>query len=123
MAIEHARDAEAPAAFLVSGDGAILSIPIRAHSTPKPASPTGNAKSLQFLATLANALDEHSDGPVIVDAEITAAALGVSYRTAHRALQSLAADGLAWPMPPAKQTKAGRPRQPYRLLVEKLPAS
>jgi predicted ArsR family transcriptional regulator len=55
-----------------------------------------------------------------VDAETASRLLSVTPRTARRLLHTLVADGLAWPLPPGRTPQPGRPRQFYRLLVEKL---
>ena len=46
--------------------------------------------------------------------------LGVTPRTARRLLRTLVDEGLAWPLPPNRTPQPGRPRQLYRLIVEKL---
>jgi predicted ArsR family transcriptional regulator len=55
-----------------------------------------------------------------VDAERVAELLDVTARTARRTLRTLVDEGLAWPVPPARTTGAGRPRQLYRLVTTKL---
>ena len=55
-----------------------------------------------------------------VDAERVAELLDVSARTARRTLHTLVEEGLAWPVPPARNTGAGRPRRLYRLITTKL---
>jgi hypothetical protein len=35
-------------------------------------------------------------------------------------LRLLVEEGLAWPLPPSRSPQPGRPRQAYRLVVEKL---
>ncbi|HEY9410856.1 MAG TPA: hypothetical protein VIP77_14845, partial [Jiangellaceae bacterium] len=66
-------------------------------------------------------LDDADDSEHVVDAEKVAELLGVTLRTARRMLHSLVDEGLAWPMPPARSSKVGRPPRPYQLLIEKLP--
>jgi predicted ArsR family transcriptional regulator len=56
----------------------------------------------------------------VVDAETTGRLLAVTPRTARRLLHSLVQEGLAWPLPPSRTPQPGRPRQAYRLVVEKL---
>jgi hypothetical protein len=58
--------------------------------------------------------------PLIVDAENAGKMLGVTPRTARRLLRTLVEEGLAWPLPPNRTPQPGRPRQLYRLIVEKL---
>ncbi|MDD6790952.1 MAG: transcriptional regulator, partial [Thermobifida fusca] len=60
------------------------------------------------------------DGPLVVDAENAGRMLGVTSRTARRLLRTLVEEGLAWPLPPNRTLQPGRPRQLYRLIVEKL---
>src|SRR5690606_25928286 len=62
------------------------------------------------------------DDDRVVDAETVAELLGVTLRTARRMLHSLVDEGLAWPMPPARSSKVGRPPRLYQLLVEKVPS-
>jgi hypothetical protein len=61
-----------------------------------------------------------SQQPLIVDAENAGKMLGVTPRTARRLLRTLVEEGLAWPLPPNRTPQPGRPRQLYRLIVEKL---
>jgi hypothetical protein len=44
----------------------------------------------------------------------------VTPRTARRLLATLVEEGLAWPLPPSRSPQPGRPRQAYRLVIEKL---
>jgi hypothetical protein len=44
----------------------------------------------------------------------------VTPRTARRQLRALVDEGLALPLPPARQQHPGRPRLEYRLVLEKL---
>jgi predicted ArsR family transcriptional regulator len=55
-----------------------------------------------------------------VDAELTGRLLSVTPRTARRQLRALADQGLALLLPPGRSLHPGRPRQSYRLIVEKL---
>ncbi|GAA4332227.1 hypothetical protein GCM10023178_45340 [Actinomadura luteofluorescens] len=55
-----------------------------------------------------------------MDAENAGKMLGVTPRTARRLLRTLVEEGLAWPLPPNRTPQPGRPRQLYRLIVEKL---
>jgi hypothetical protein len=76
-------------------------------------------RGLETLARLASKLPA-ADAPLVVDAETTGRLLAVTPRTARRLLHSLVAEGLAWPLPPSRTPQPGRPRQSYRLVVEKL---
>ncbi len=105
-----------------------------AHDTPdRPGSDRGlvpaqrggrtsipaSARGLEILARLAAALPGREAG-LVVDAETSGQVLGVTPRTARRLLHSLVEEGMAWPLPPSRVPQPGRPRQAYRLLVEKL---
>lgn len=76
-------------------------------------------KGLDTLSRLAGKLPESGAMPAI-DAETAGQLLDVTTRTARRLLHSLVEDGLAWPLPPSRAPQPGRPRQLYRLVVEKL---
>jgi hypothetical protein len=94
--------------------------------TPSTAQPQAKPKGLEILARLADKLDSDGDAshgesqPLIVDAENAGKMLGVTPRTARRLLRTLVEEGLAWPLPPNRTPQPGRPRQLYRLIVEKL---
>ncbi len=55
-----------------------------------------------------------------MDAETAGRLLSVTPRTARRLLATLVEEGLAWPLPPSRSPQPGRPRQAYRLVIEKL---
>ncbi|WP_344968224.1 GTP cyclohydrolase IIa [Streptosporangium fragile] len=74
-------------------------------------------KGVEVLARLAAKLE---GGDTVVDAESAGKMLGVTPRTARRLLRTLVDEGLAWPLPPNRTPQPGRPRQLYRLIVEKL---
>jgi hypothetical protein len=76
-------------------------------------------RGIEILSRLAGKLAS-ADDAVAVDAEMTGRLLGVTPRTARRLLRTLADEGLAWPLPPSRTPQPGRPRQFYRLIVEKL---
>ncbi|WP_433511862.1 transcriptional regulator [Nonomuraea sp. CA-143628] len=114
IAVEKARNAGAAAAYLVSGDGTALSLPVRRRRQPETG-PVATTKAAKLLDRLVEGLGDGPDA-MVVDAEIVADVLAIAPRSARRVLQSLAEEGLAWPMPPVKGTQAGRPRQPYRLV-------
>jgi len=84
-----------------------------------PASTTARARGLETLARLAGGLPE-ADTALVVDAETAGRLLAVTPRTARRLLHTLVEEGLAWPLPPSRTPQPGRPRQAYRLVVEKL---
>ncbi|RJL32256.1 transcriptional regulator [Bailinhaonella thermotolerans] len=84
-----------------------------------PPQPTGQPKprGLEVLSRLAAKLE---GGDTVVDAEAAGRMLGVTPRTARRLLRTLVDEGLAWPLPPNRTPQPGRPRQLYRLIIEKL---
>jgi hypothetical protein len=88
----------------------------------RPQTPTtshGAPKSIETLSRLAGKLPD-GDKAQVVDADTAAGLLGVTPRTARRLLRLLVEEGLAWPLPPDRSALPGRPRQLYRLIVEKL---
>jgi hypothetical protein len=87
----------------------------------QPAAPPqqGRPKGIETLSRLADKLSG-SDEALVVDAELAGQLLGVTPRTARRLLRTLVDEGLAWPLPPSRTPQPGRPRQFYRLIVEKL---
>lgn len=87
----------------------------------QPAAPPqqGRPKGIETLSRLADKLSG-SDEALVVDAELAGRLLGVTPRTARRLLRTLVDEGLAWPLPPSRTPQPGRPRQFYRLIVEKL---
>ncbi|GGL52999.1 hypothetical protein GCM10014719_62840 [Planomonospora parontospora subsp. antibiotica] len=90
---------------------------------PAPRTPlhggTAKPRGVEVLARLAAKLE---NGDTVVDAEGAGKMLGVTSRTARRLLRTLVDEGLAWPLPPNRTPQPGRPRQLYRLIVEKLGA-
>lgn len=75
-------------------------------------------RALETLSRLAQKLA--ADAAPVVDAELTGQLLSVTPRTARRQLRALVDEGLALPLPPARQQHPGRPRLEYRLVLEKL---
>jgi hypothetical protein len=85
----------------------------------RPAGPGGRLRGVETLTRLADKLPA-SGAALAVDAETASRLLSVTPRTARRLLHTLVDEGLAWPLPPSRRPQPGRPRQFYRLLVEKL---
>jgi DNA-binding transcriptional ArsR family regulator len=83
-----------------------------------PADSLSRVRALEILSRLARKLA--ADSVPVVDAELTGQLLSVTPRTARRQLRALVDEGLALPLPPARRPRPGRPRQAYRLVVEKL---
>ncbi|HEY9412092.1 MAG TPA: hypothetical protein VIP77_21115 [Jiangellaceae bacterium] len=123
-AVDKASSAGGGSAYLVGPGDAVLVLAADRHHA-QPAAPTPSAaedsKAVDVLSRIAAKLDDADDSEHVVDAEKVAELLGVTLRTARRMLHSLVDEGLAWPMPPARSSKVGRPPRPYQLLIEKLP--
>ncbi len=119
----HARAALSRAqatrqSFAVDREGRSLVPAQRApqrQQTPEPL----RTKGRETLMRLSERIAEE-DGPLVVDAENAGRMLGVTPRTARRLLRTLVEEGLAWPLPPNRTLQPGRPRQLYRLIIEKL---
>lgn len=93
------------------------------RSRPGPAvAARAGPRGLDTLARLAGLLPA-ADTALAIDAETAGRLLNVTTRTARRLLHSLVEDGLAWPLPPSRTPQPGRPRQVYRLVVERLERS
>jgi hypothetical protein len=90
-----------------------------AAATPRPV--TDSLSRIRALETLSRLVQKlAADAAPVVDAELTGKLLSVTPRTARRQLRALVDEGLALPLPPARQQHPGRPRLAYRLIVEKL---
>jgi hypothetical protein len=100
--------------FAVDREGRAL---IPAPRMPPAGATALKPKGVEVLARLAAKLE---GGDTVVDAEGAGKMLGVTPRTARRLLRTLVDEGLAWPLPPNRTPQPGRPRQLYRLIVEKL---
>jgi hypothetical protein len=100
--------------FAVDREGRALVPPPR---MPPQSGGQAKPRGVEVLARLAAKLE---GGDTVVDAEGAGRMLGVTPRTARRLLRTLVDEGLAWPLPPNRTPQPGRPRQLYRLIVEKL---
>jgi hypothetical protein len=96
-------------------EGQPIALASRQPAAAAPARPRG----LETLSRLAGKLPA-TDDSLVVDAETAGQLLAVTPRTARRLLHVLVEEGLAWPLPPCPSPQPGRPRQSYRLAVEKL---
>lgn len=105
-------------AYLVSPHGGQLALPADGDGEALPSNPVVNPHDA-VLRELLTALDE-TDSSRVVDADRVARLQGVTLRTARRTLHGLVEAGLAWPLPPARDQKVGRPRIRYRLVEEHL---
>jgi hypothetical protein len=105
--------------FVVDREGQeLVPTETRAASVPAPRAPRG----IDTLSRLAGQLPS-GERAQVVDAETAARLLRVTPRTARRLLRLLVEEGLAWPLPPDRSALPGRPRQLYRLIIEKLESS
>jgi len=120
-AVDKAAATDGGTAFLVGPGDTVLQLPADRREAATAVHPAKDSKAVDILARLASKLDEEQNTDRVVDAEKVADLLGVTLRTARRTLHTLVEEGLAWPMPPARSSKVGRPPRPYQLLVEKIP--
>ncbi len=93
--------------------------PLVPGQRPAPSPGSASGRGLDTLVRLAEQLTTTGATPV-VDAETAGRLLSVTPRTARRLLATLVDEGLAWPLPPSRSPQPGRPRQAYRLVIEKL---
>lgn len=122
-ALARARTAHGAQGYVVGHDGNVLLLPARPRAR-QVAQDDARNKALNTLSRLVGALREAggstpTERPV-VDASTVADLLDITPRAARRVLHTLAEMGLAWQMPPMRSSGPGRPRQMYRLVVEKL---
>ena len=115
-ALARSQTSQRAQGFALDRDGRAL---VPAPRTPPRAQSPAKPKGLEILSRLADRLGDQEQ-PLIVDAENAGNMLGVTPRTARRLLRTLVEEGLAWPLPPNRTPQPGRPRQLYRLIVEKL---
>ncbi len=113
-ALGRSQGAKNSQGFAVDREGRALVPPPR---MPPHTAGMAKPKGVEVLARLAAKLE---GGDTVVDAESAGKMLGVTPRTARRLLRTLVDEGLAWPLPPNRTPAPGRPRQLYRLIVEKL---
>lgn len=108
-------------AYLIGPDELTLRLPASpdGDTDPTPQRPT-ESKDQALLRTLVDKLGEEESESLVIDAERVAQLLQVTLRTARRTLQGLVRAGLAWPMPPSRSRKVGRPPMQYQLLGERL---
>ena len=105
-----ARSHAAPGArgFALDREGYALVPAPRAPAAAPPSRPKG----METLSRLADKLPDE-DGAHVVDAETAGRLLGVTPRTARRLLHTLVEEGLAWPLPPAKEGAS----EPFRIEI------
>jgi hypothetical protein len=123
-AVEAEAHARAALARAQSGGGVLGIAQGREGHMPVPAprQPEAGARRARGLETLSRLAEKltATDSNFTVDAETAGQLLAVTPRTARRLLHILVEEGLAWPLPPTRSPQPGRPRQFYRLVVEKL---
>lgn len=115
LAAESADDL----AYLVGPAGSPIALPAAAGGATPRMEPTVDRHN-ELLADIVGLLAAEDDDSRIVDAERIAQLQDVTLRTARRTLRALVDAGLAWPMPPARLQKVGRPPVRYQLLDERL---
>lgn len=107
-------------AQVVRSDGTVIGLPPRSRHRERVVAGDKYVHERDMLRRIIAGLPDTEPEPLIVDAARVAEALSVTLRSARRILHSLVAAGLAWTMPPAQPTGGGRPRQRFRLLVQRL---
>ncbi|MFX4273508.1 hypothetical protein ACQBAR_01790 [Propionibacteriaceae bacterium Y1685] len=121
-AVAKASDAQARAAYLEGPDE--MSFQLKVGDQPvTPRVEPAEEKELAVLRQMVEQLGAEGEDRLVVDAEKVAAMTRVTLRTARRTLQTLVQAGLAWPLPPARSKKVGRPPMLYQLLDERLDTS
>jgi len=115
-ALGRSQSGQRAGVFALDREGRAL---VPAPRQPAPPPPQARPKGIETLSRLADKVTG-ADAALVVDAEMAGRLLGVTPRTARRLLRTLVDEGLAWPLPPSRTPQPGRPRQFYRLIVEKL---
>lgn len=118
-AIELADQESEAVAYLLGPQRTRLALPATVDGVAPVASPADDPQA-QMMRAILGQLDDGPDSDRVVDAERIAQLQGVTLRTARRTLRALVDAGLAWPMPPARSLKAGRPPVRYQLLDERV---
>ncbi|MFI5693585.1 hypothetical protein ACIA58_17190 [Kribbella sp. NPDC051586] len=122
MAVEDSVAAGGKVAVYLDGGSDRLDLepgPATADAAPVESAPL-DQRALEIVTSIASAMSATPGRQVVVDVESVAAIMQVTQRTGRRMLKELVEAGLAWPLPPARSTGGGRPRQQFRLLTEKL---
>ncbi|GAA1597122.1 hypothetical protein GCM10009804_62040 [Kribbella hippodromi] len=123
MAVEESVAAGGKVAVYLDGGSDRLDLepgPATANAAPVDSTPQIDQRALEIVTSIASAMSATPGRQVVVDVESVAAIMQVTQRTGRRMLKELVEAGLAWPLPPARSTGGGRPRQQFRLLTEKL---
>lgn len=119
-AIELATSNGAESAYLVPREDVSIALPAEANGD-KPEVVREPDPNHAVLTQIVTTLEKEGETSRVVDAEKVARLQGVTLRTARRTLHSLVDAGLAWPMPPAREQKVGRPRIRFQLLDRQPP--
>ncbi|TWD79276.1 hypothetical protein FB561_0332 [Kribbella amoyensis] len=123
IAVEDSVGREGKVAVYLDGTSVRTELPPGpAEVAPAPATTVSpvDQRVVEILTSIAAATTPEAGQQVVVDVESVAAIMQVTQRTGRRMLKELVEAGLAWPLPPARSTGGGRPRQQFRLLTEKL---
>ncbi|MEV0794493.1 hypothetical protein [Kribbella sp. NPDC050459] len=123
MAVEESVAAGGKVAVYLDGSSDRLDLESGAATTdaaPIDGTSPIDQRALEIVTSIASAMSSAPGRQVVVDVESVAAIMQVTQRTGRRMLKELVEAGLAWPLPPARSTGGGRPRQQFRLLTEKL---
>lgn len=121
-AVGKATSDDTRSAYLIGPHDMVLRLPA-APEDGVPEAPSAvdePNKDRATLQTLMERLAESGQDNSVIDAERVAQLMNVTLRTARRTLQNLVQAGLAWPMPPPRSKKVGRPPMLYQLLNERL---
>lgn len=120
QALGQAQSHAGHPAQVVGSDGTVVGLPPRSRRRPRVVADDKYGQERELLRRIVMALPDTEPEPLIVDAARIAEALSVTLRSARRILHSLVAAGMAWTMPPASSPGGGRPRQRFRLMIQKL---
>lgn len=123
MAVEDSVSREGKVAVYLDGTTGRTELPPATPAAPEVAldliSPV-DQRAYEIVSSIAAATPSDVGQQIVVDVESVADIMQVTPRTGRRMLKELVEAGLAWPVPPARSTGGGRPRQQFRLLTEKL---
>ncbi|NIK61176.1 hypothetical protein [Kribbella shirazensis] len=123
LAVEESVAAGGKVAVYLDGGSDRLDLepgPATTDSAPVDGTSPIDQRALEIVTSIASAMSPAPGRQVVVDVESVASIMQVTQRTGRRMLKELVDAGLAWPLPPARSTGGGRPRQQFRLLTEKL---
>jgi hypothetical protein len=119
MALERSRGGDSSMAYLMGPSSETFALPAQLQRSSYTQLEVPKTKASETAQKIADRLGPDQTEPIIVDAEAIAVVLGVTTRSARRILTMLVENGTAWPMPALRSPSGGRPRQQFRLIVEK----